>query len=270
MPNPEQAEKKGKAVAQEKAKALPNSKSARGGKSNKRENSVAKGQVVGVPSNSERTNRKRKDLPSKVDGRGRRDTDHGYSRRPTKKARGNMQGRQSNAFRNPRSNPHSGEGPVYAADSVAYRNPYASGYAASSSSYPVHAYGAIPGPKRCHSDMEPHAGYLEPAVGKRGRPLAAGYLESAVGNQGRAHPGYVEPPLATRGQPHAGYIEPAFGNQGHDPYDYGHRRVGGYDSQGSRGSAYGAGRCCPDDTLASCKWKHPTSSLTALPPLSIL
>ncbi|XP_057952757.1 polyadenylate-binding protein, cytoplasmic and nuclear-like [Malania oleifera] len=222
------AEKKEKAVAAEKAtteekeKALPKSKSIDGGQPNK-PLSVSKGQAVGAPSKPE--NRKRKSVPLKVDGKGKRDRHHGYNRRPEKKRRGAMPSRQTDAFRNLRSHHSFRKGPVHGASSISFGNQFASGYAAPMSSYPAHSYTAVSGSKRHRSDMEPHAGYLEPAVGQQG-PAYAGYHKPALGM-----------PIQTR----AGYPESAVGAQSHHQYNYGMRSTGGYDGLGSNGSAYGAG-----------------------------
>lgn len=214
-------EKKGKALAKEKGKILPKS-SGKEDKPNKSRNGVTEGQRSGASSRPERLDRKRKNLPPKVEGRGKRDMDHGYANRPLKKARG---GRQSDTFRNPqRSNPHFREAPVYVADPVPYRNRYASDYVVSSSSYPSRP--SLSGSKRGHPDMEPHAGLLEPAAVQHGRSFA----------------GYVEPALGSQGRLRAGFYESAVGNQ---TYDYGLRRVGGYDGQGIRGSAYVGGSAIP-------------------------
>lgn len=260
------AEKKGKEVAKEKKKDIINSKSGRGGKPNKYQNSVSEDQGISVSSKLERKDHKRKSVPSSS---GRRDRDRGYSKRPSMQARGDMRSnKQDRAFRNPMSNLHVREGPVYVANSVAYRNPYAS---ASATTYPARVSGATSGSKRRHSDMEPHAGFLEPAVAKHGPPHAryveptlgtrsqphvrfvepavreqdlprAGHVEHALGTQGRHHGGYFEPPLLAQRQPHGGYLSPAGGRS---PYDYELRRVAGYDGQGSRSSAYAGGLALP-------------------------
>ncbi|KAF8413045.1 hypothetical protein HHK36_001019 [Tetracentron sinense] len=190
--------------AERKGKALPKLKTAKGGKPNKPQHSVAEGQRAGVPSRSERTNWQRKELPAKGEKRSRRDLNTGHSKRPSKKPRGNIRDRPSSGFGNQRYNSHSRKArPNYSAASATYGNPYAHGYVASASSYQghaygavsgSHAYGAVSGSKQHYSDMEPHAGYLEPA---------------AV--------------------------------QGQNPPGYGLRRAGGHEGQGSRVAAYGGG-----------------------------
>ncbi|KAA8539823.1 hypothetical protein F0562_026515 [Nyssa sinensis] len=137
-------------------------------------------------------------------------------KRPSKKSQGKSRRRQINNFRNLKRDPHIRKGPDYGADSAVYRNPYAPGYAAPSSSYHGHSHSAISGAKRHHTDMELHAGYLEPVSRKQGQ-LYSEYLEPAVSIEGQPHAGYLEPAVGTHGPPHAIYLEPSVGTQGQPP-----------------------------------------------------
>ncbi|KAA8533828.1 hypothetical protein F0562_031345 [Nyssa sinensis] len=220
-----EAKRKGKAVAEEKGKT-PELKIVGGGKVD--ELCVTEGQIVGTSSNLESRNRKRKKLPIKPDGHEKRGVEHGYSKKPSKKSRGNKRRRQNSNFRNPKRDPHIRKGPDYGADS------YTPGYAASTANYHGHARGAISGSKRSYTDMEPHAGYLEPVSGKQHRPYS-GYLEPAVGTRGQPHAGYLQPAVGTQGQPHAGYLQPGVGTQGQPHAGYLQPAVG---TQGRPHSGY--------------------------------
>ncbi|KAJ4951384.1 hypothetical protein NE237_028216 [Protea cynaroides] len=147
-------------------KTLPKLKNVKGGKSNKPQGNLAGSQGIREPSSSERTNLQRNRQPHKVEKRGKRDMDNGYDGRSSKKARGIMHGRPPSRS----NNSHSGKPRQnYSVASTAYQNHYAQGYAASSSRYQGHTYAATSGSKRQYSDMEPHAGYIEPAARKQSR-----------------------------------------------------------------------------------------------------
>ncbi|XP_043704253.1 nuclear localization sequence-binding protein-like, partial [Telopea speciosissima] len=148
-------------------KTLVKLKNVKGGKSHKPQGN----QGSQAPSSSERISRPRNRQPHKGEKRGRRDMDTGPSDRSSKKARGIVHGRPPyNSFGSRRNKSHSGRPrPNYNAASTTYGNSYAQGYAASSSRYQGHTYGATSGSKRQFSDMEPHAGYLEPAARKQSR-----------------------------------------------------------------------------------------------------
>ncbi|GAV64851.1 RRM_1 domain-containing protein, partial [Cephalotus follicularis] len=196
-------EKMGKAVAEEKNQALSKSRSNIEGKPNKSLSIIADGQDVGMPSMVEKTDHKRKKSPFKVDRRGKRAIDHDRSKRPSKRPRG-------------------------------YYAPFIS-------SYRGHAKSGTSGSKRHHVDMEPHAGYLEPASRKQDQ-YYAGYLEPTLKRQMRAHPGHIKPAPGNQGQPsaryhqppqttigrealpHAGYFESAVVRQGYNADNNGLRR----------------------------------------------
>ncbi|CAK9161052.1 unnamed protein product [Ilex paraguariensis] len=244
-----QPKRKQQAIAVEKGKSLSELKTAEGGKPNK-PHSITEGQRIGAPSKLEKTNRKRKSLPSEGQNHG--------SGRPSKKSKGNRHGRQNEMSKTPKRGNHVGKRPEYAAFT---------GYSQG------HTYSAVSASKRHCTDMEPHAGYIEPVAGKHGgrrvgypepshakyfEPAGgahnqphAGYLQPAVGARGRAHAGYfertvpiqvqiyggyLEPAVVTRGQPHTAYLQPAVGNHAHHLYDPGLRRAVGHDGQGSHGS----------------------------------
>ncbi|XP_042502462.1 nucleolin-like isoform X2 [Macadamia integrifolia] len=155
---------KSKADGGKGKKTLPKSKNVKGGKS-KPQGNLAGSQGGRAASSSERTNQSRNKQPHKGEKRGRRDMDTGHNGQSSKKARGIVHGRTpSNSSGSRRNKSRTGKPrPNYSAASTAYVNPYAQEYAASSSRYQGHTYGATSGSKRQRSDMEPHAGYLGPA-----------------------------------------------------------------------------------------------------------
>ncbi|KAK2971743.1 hypothetical protein RJ640_022882 [Escallonia rubra] len=205
-------EKKGKAVGKKKQKSLPQSKATDEGKPSKSHRGTD-GQRVRTASKLGRTKRKRKNLPSKVEGSANRGNEQGHGRRPSKKPRGDTQGRQKNNFRTVKIDRHYRKGPELGAGSASYRNSYAPVYAASTSHYVGHAHGAISSSKRHYTDMEPHAGYLEPVVRKQVR-LYSEYLEPAVGSQVQPRSVYVEPASRTQGGLYAEYHHPSVGTHG--------------------------------------------------------
>ncbi|KAF8380434.1 hypothetical protein HHK36_027921 [Tetracentron sinense] len=175
--------------AKGKGKVLSKLRSAKGGKPYKPQHIVTEGQGTGAPSSSERTNHQRKERPAKGGKRGRRDTDTGYNMQSSKKPRGNMRSRPSEGFGNQRNNSRFGmANRNYGAASATHGNPYAQGYAPTSS-YQGHAYGAVSGSKRHYSDMEPHAGYLEHATGNQGQAPYGYGLRSAGRYDGQGSSG---------------------------------------------------------------------------------
>ncbi|XP_043716166.1 heterogeneous nuclear ribonucleoprotein Q-like isoform X4 [Telopea speciosissima] len=213
-------------------KTLPKLKNAKGGKPSKTQGSLDRSQGSGVPSRSERTNQQRNRQPPKGEKRGRRDMDTGYNDRSSKKAR-NMHGRPpNNSFGSRRNKPQSGKPrPNYGAASTTYGNTYAQGYAASSSRYQGQLYGAASGSKRPYSDMEPHAGYLEPAANKQSRDAygygmrrPAGY--DVQGSSGTAFGG---------GNAAFGGVAPGSVVQ---PYVHNYANYGGYEQGGRTSGSY--------------------------------
>ncbi|KAJ6410693.1 hypothetical protein OIU84_007447 [Salix udensis] len=175
----------------------------------------------GQNTNPVKTACKIKNLPQKRNDRGKRKIEHDYNNRQSKKSRGNAQGRQINRYS--ARKPHSKEGNR-----------------------------SISGSKRHQLDMEPHAGYIEPATRKPARHYA-GYAEATHWHQGQSHSSYLEhtfqnqsqpsvryarPGFGRQSLPHAGYIEPAAETHGFVANDYSLRRAGGYSGQGNQGSAY--------------------------------
>ncbi|KAF8379313.1 hypothetical protein HHK36_028746 [Tetracentron sinense] len=181
--------------AERKGKAVPKLKTAKGGKPYEPQRSVAEGQGAGVTSRSETTNRQRNELPAKGEKRSRRDTNTGYSKRPSKKPRGQAmvletKGTALTLERQGRAAPlllHMG----------------------------IHI----------HRDMlhlrtrvllmidafqEPHAGFIEPSAGNEGRDQrgyglirASGY--DGQGRSGIAYGGFVLPPYAPNYASYTGY-----------------------------------------------------------------
>ncbi|KAG6746383.1 hypothetical protein POTOM_050923 [Populus tomentosa] len=209
--------KRGRGIAKEELQAPSFLNSTKEGKPNNHRTSFSEGQDA----NSVKTARKIKNFPQKRNDRGKRKIDHDLKSRQSMKSRGNAHGRQIN--KNSAREPHCKEG---------------------SSS--------ISGSKRHRSDMEPHAGYIEPATRKPAQHYA-GYAEAAHWHQGQSHLSYlkhtfqnqsqpsvryIEPGLGRQALPHAGYIEPAAEKQGFVANDYSLRRAGGYSGQGNQGSAY--------------------------------
>ncbi|KAL7001642.1 hypothetical protein U1Q18_002794 [Sarracenia purpurea var. burkii] len=274
------AKKRAKMVSEEKGKgkALSVSGIGGGGKPNKHQ-TATKDKRVQALSKLETPNRKRKNLHSEAEGRGKIGPEHGHNEKPSKKPKGgNKRGRKSDNFRKPKRD-HIRKESNNGADFTRYRNPRAHGYAASAISYQSPAYTTISGSKRPYADMAPHAGYIEPVARKQGRsnsgylePLAGtqyqphvGYRQSAAGTQSQPQTRYLEPALGTHSQPHAGYLVPTVGSQGrshagylesaipkytHDPYGPPLRRAGKQDFHGSGQSAYGSGSSLPPRSYA--------------------
>ncbi|CAK7337091.1 unnamed protein product [Dovyalis caffra] len=216
---------RGRGIAKEESQAPSLLNRTKVGKPKNQRTSFSEGQDA----NPVKTDGKIKNLPQKTNDRGKRKIDHDLNKRQSKKSRGIAQGRQSN--RNSVRKPHRKEG-----------------------------NSLISGSKWQHSDMEPHAGYIEPAMKKPARHYAryaeaayghqghspASYLQHVFQNQRQPSPRYVEPGLGRQALTHAGYIEPAVEKQGYVAYDYSLRsRAGGYTGQGSQGSAYVRGSAVP-------------------------
>ncbi|XP_059666991.1 uncharacterized protein LOC132312588 isoform X2 [Cornus florida] len=221
---PKGAKRKGKKVEEEKEKTPSKSKIG-GGQPNKHQ-SFTEGQFDGAASTLKRKHRKRKSIPLRTDGFDNRGTKHSNRKRPSKKSRGNISRKQDDNFRHPKRDPRKRKGPDSGADSVAFRNSYTQGYGASVANHHGQSSSAVSGSKRRYTDMEPHAGYLEPVVAKKSRPLYSGYVEPAVGTQGRLHSEYLQPAIGAQWQPHAGYVQPTVGTQGKSPAGYFQPAVG--------------------------------------------
>ncbi|XP_077235441.1 uncharacterized protein LOC143877320 isoform X2 [Tasmannia lanceolata] len=139
--------------------------------------------------------RQSKGQPFKGGKRGGRGTDHDNNAQPSKKARNNrnIRGGPNNDFGNQGNSRFGKPKGSFAHRPVAYGGPYTSGYGAPATSYQGHGYSANSGSKRRYSDMEPHAGYLEPAA-KQGRDPYANGQRRAGGYDShvRTGAGYVE------------------------------------------------------------------------------
>lgn len=255
-----QAKGKSRTSREQKKAALSNSSNVERGNPRK-----IQGKNVGTTSKSERANPKRK-KPLNVEDHMDGGTEHTGSKRPSKKPRGNERGKQMNNSRNPNRDRHFRKGRNYSAESSKHRNSYATGYAVSPAYHQGHAHpGSGSALKRHYTDMEPHAGYLDPVVVEEGRLYSgyvelgsatpfqshSGYLEPAAGRQGllqtrylertvltQSHAGYIQNAVRTHVESHAGYLQPALVQRAHDPYSSG-LRAGGHDGQGSSGSGYG-------------------------------
>ncbi|GMH19706.1 hypothetical protein Nepgr_021547 [Nepenthes gracilis] len=152
--------------------------------------------VEDVAKSSKSTKHQKKSLSLKLegpkkqlkdDGHKKQLKDHGHKEISSKRPWGKKVGKQSYAIAK-HSKSHLGRGLTYSLDSAEYGNLYAQGYAARDSSYPIRTYGALSGYKRRSSDMEPHAGYIEPTARKR----ASTYSGSAFGVHGRRQAGYID------------------------------------------------------------------------------
>uniref|UniRef100_A0A6N2NLF5 RRM domain-containing protein n=1 Tax=Salix viminalis TaxID=40686 RepID=A0A6N2NLF5_SALVM len=217
--------KRGRGIAKEESQAPSLLNSTKEGKPNNHRTGFSEGQNA----NPVKTACKIKNLPQKRNDRGKRKIEHDYNNRQSKKSRGNAQGRQINRYS--ARKPHSKEGNR-----------------------------SISGSKRHQLDMEPHAGYIEPATRKPARHYA-GYAEATHWHQGQSHSSYLEhtfqnqsqpsvryarPGFGRQSLPHAGYIEPAAETHGFVANDYSLRsRAGGYSGQGNQGSAYVRGSASP-------------------------
>lgn len=226
--------KKANMLAEVKGKALCEQEIDGGSKPNKHQ-TVTEDQFVLPSSKLEKKSRKRKNLHSQDEGRGKTGADHGHNDKRLKRQMGNKGGRKNNDSRKPKRHLHTRKGSNYGADSIKYRNPQVPGFNTSSVSYRSPAYTAtMSGSKRPYADMEPHAGYLEPVARKQGRsssgylepsvamlyqPLA-GYRESAVVTQSQPQTGYREPAVIKYSIAHARYCTPAVGTYGQPPVGY--------------------------------------------------
>ncbi|XP_024963625.1 RNA-binding protein 28-like isoform X1 [Cynara cardunculus var. scolymus] len=197
-----------------------------------------------------------------------------HNKKPFKKQKGNMHGRERDNSRNPTSDTHLRKGRDDYRNSPRYIDPYTPKHAAS------HAYhlGLDSMSTRFHMEMEPHAGYIEPASAKQNlsysryvQPVAQTlrqhqtvYLEPAAGSQSQLHSRYLDR-LATTQSHHKGYIETAVGPEvqpyrgyrpsaivqiAHDPYDSRFARAVRHDGR-CTGVAYVGGPSLPASQLGN-------------------
>ncbi|XP_076889540.1 uncharacterized protein LOC143540330 [Bidens hawaiensis] len=204
----------------------PNSQSASKAGSNKRK----------VPGNEAREDRGNRNAQGK---------------KPFKKQKGNMHGRERDNYRKPKGDAYPRRGPAEYRNSTRYTDPYAPKYAASASNaYHVDS-------DRRYKEMEPHAGYIEPAAYSRYAQPAVrthGQHQTVYHSQSQSqlYPRYLDLPVVT--QPHRGYIEAqpyrdyrpsAVVQVARGPYDSGHARVVRHDDRGSGGLTYAGGQPHP-------------------------
>ncbi|KAJ6761232.1 NUCLEOLIN-LIKE ISOFORM X1 [Salix purpurea] len=239
--------KRGRGIAKEESQAPSLLNITKEGKPNNHRTGFSEGQNASPV----KTACKIKNLPQKRNDSGKRKIEHDYNNRQSKKSRGNAQGRQINRYS--ARKPHSKEGNR-----------------------------SISGSKRHQLDMEPHAGYIEPATRKPARHYA-GYAEATHWHQGQSHSSYLEhtfqnqspsvryarPGFGRQSLPHAGYIEPAAETHGFVANDYSLRRAGGYSGQGNQGSAYvrvmDSSRDSDCAILSICYFNHFPFSLSMQP-----
>ncbi|XP_076942730.1 uncharacterized protein LOC143612694 [Bidens hawaiensis] len=151
-------------------------------------------------------------------------------RKPFKKQKGNMHGRERDNYRKPKGDTYPRRGPADYRNSTRYTDPYAPKYAASASNaYHVDS-------DRHYKEMEPHAGYIEPAAYSRyAQPVVRthGQHQTVYHSQSQSlvYPRYLDRPVVT--QPHRGYTEAqpyrdyrpsAVVQVARGPYDSGHAR----------------------------------------------
>ncbi|XP_077235520.1 uncharacterized protein LOC143877391 isoform X2 [Tasmannia lanceolata] len=188
--------------AEGKGKARSKLRSAKGGKSFRQQGRVLEGQG-GVSFEDPQ----RRGQPFKGGKRGDRGMDSDNSVRPSKKARNNrnIRGGPNNDFGNQR-NPRFGKPKAnFTSRPSGYMGPYTSGYSAPATSYQYSDYGASFGSNRSYSDMEPHAGYLEPAA-KLGRvPYAYGQRSDVRTGAGYMRGPALPPAYAPGYSSYAGY-----------------------------------------------------------------
>lgn len=258
--NSGQAKRKRKASSEQNLKAPPDLR--HGDKGTPKKVKVGNdGQNSKIASKAGSHKRKK---PSKYEGRedgGNRNTGN---KKPLKKQKGNMHGRERDNSRNPISDSHLRKGRDEYRNSPRYIDPYAPKHAAS------HAYHLGPDSMstRRHMEMEPHAGYIEPASSAKQslsysryvQPVARQhqtvYLEPpAGGSQNQLHSRYLDRSATT--QPHRGYIETAevqpyrgyrqsaILQLAHDPYDSRFARAVRHDGRGTGVVSYVGGPSLP-------------------------
>ncbi|KAI3735188.1 hypothetical protein L6452_14678 [Arctium lappa] len=206
---------------------------------------------------------------SKYEGREDGGNKNAHNKKPFKKQKGNMHGRERDNSRNPISDTHLRRGRDDYRNSPRYIDPYAPKHAAS------HAYHLGPDSMstRRHMEMEPHAGYIEPASSAKQslsysryvQPVARTlsqhqtvYLEPAAGSQSQlhsryldrsattqAHRGYIETAVGPEVQPYRGYRQSAIVQIAHDPYDSRFARAVRHDGRGTGVVAYVGGPSLP-------------------------
>lgn len=208
---------------------------------------------------------KRKNV-STNEGREDRGNRNARGKNSLKKQKGNMRGRENDNSRIPKSDTHIRRGHDDYRNSTRYIDPYAPKYAASSASNSYHL-GPDSLSARRLKEMEPHAGYIEPASATQNRsysgyvqPLVRAphnqhqtvYLEPASTSQSQlysryvdrsgvtqSHRGYGETAVLPQVQPYRGYHQSEFVQIAHDPS--GLARVVRHDGRGAGVLTYAGG-----------------------------
>nr|GEZ25192.1 nucleotide-binding, alpha-beta plait [Tanacetum cinerariifolium] len=208
-------------------------------------------------------NNKRKQAPA-YEGREDRDNRNAHGKQPLKKHKGGMHGRERDNYRNPQSDARVIRGHDDYRNSTRYVDPYAPTYAASTSA--TYHLGSDSVSARQRQEMEPHAGYIQPAAKhsqsysgyiqpavRQHQPV---YLESASTSQSysryldhpvmtQSHRRYIETPAVSEVQPYRGYRQSEIVQIAHDPYDPGLTRVVRQDNRGSGVLSYIGGPSLP-------------------------
>ncbi|PWA91050.1 Nucleotide-binding, alpha-beta plait [Artemisia annua] len=184
-------------------------------------------------------NNKRKKGPA-YEGREDRDNRNAPGKKPLKKHKGSIHGRERDNYRNPQSDAHVIRGHDDYRNSTRYVDPFAPTYAASTpATYHLSSDSVS---TRRRQEMEPHAGYIQPAA-KQSQSYSAYiqpavrqhqpvYLEPASTSQSysryldhpvmtQSHRRYIETPVAPEVQPYRGYRQSEIVQIAHDPYDPG-------------------------------------------------
>ncbi|XP_022736270.1 uncharacterized protein LOC111289463 isoform X2 [Durio zibethinus] len=201
---------------------------------------------AGLSTKLEKTDDKRKNR--------KRQRNRLHRKRLSKKLEGRSQGRPSHSSISSKSRSHLRKRPSRGADSVAHRILFKEAYAASTSGYPGSAYVAISGSKRLSSDLEPHAGFVQPVKHKdrylagcvtpafrHQRPTYADYLKLDTHYERQPPAKYFKPAIGKDALPHAGFLEASSRKQSFVVDDYLARRTGEYNGPGNQGPAHEAG-----------------------------
>ncbi|KAI7751576.1 hypothetical protein M8C21_004142 [Ambrosia artemisiifolia] len=238
------------------------------------------GQGQNSQSASKARSHKRKKAPGNEvrEDRGNRNA---HGKKSFKKQKGNMHGRERDNYRKPKGDAHTRRGYDDYRTPTGYTDPYAPKY---------NAYHVAPDHSlstRRYKEMEPHAGYIEPAFAKQSGSHSGyahphsqhqtAYLGSASTGQSQFYPRYVDQPAMT--QSRRGYIETAVApavqhyrdyrpsatvqardpydrpsatvQVARDPYDSGFARVVRHDDRGAGGVTYAGGPPLPASQVPS-------------------
>ncbi|KAK9063246.1 hypothetical protein SSX86_017116 [Deinandra increscens subsp. villosa] len=242
---PQQRKRKRKAFSEQKA-------SARDLGTPKKQKNVGQGQNS-QPDSRAGIHKRKNPLGNEV--RGDRGNRNAQGKKPFKKQRGNMQGRERDNFRKPRSDTNSRRGHDDYINSTRYGPRYP---ASAPNAYHVASNHSLSTVR--YKEMEPHAGYIEPAYGKPSGSYS-GYVQPIVqsshtqhqtvylepsSSQSHVYPRYLDRPATT--QSHRGYIETTVAHEvqpyrdyrphanvqiARDHYDPGRARIVRHDDRGA-------------------------------------